>query len=117
MQSIEREVAFTFGPRFYEENLVTMFEYRIDSRNCVGPRPATPDDAKKYPKEFRAYMDAEEAKPEPSMPLQTPAQDPPHDPEPGSVDDMKKTLDTDPVRARGVPNSVREKAIKAAKRR
>lgn len=47
--SVERTIQPHYGPRFFrDEQGRDMFEHRIDSRNCVGPREATKVDKQNH---------------------------------------------------------------------
>lgn len=59
---MERFLQPTYGPRFYRVDGEDFFEHRIDSRNGVGPRPATQIDKENHPKlwaEYQAALTAE----------------------------------------------------------
>lgn len=54
---IEREVQFSYGARFFrDEKGSDMFEHRIDSRSCIGPRLATKIDKQNHPGLWAAYL-------------------------------------------------------------
>lgn len=54
---IERTLAQHYGPRFFrDETGLDMFEHRIDSRACIGPREATKTDKQNHEKLWRDYL-------------------------------------------------------------
>ena len=63
-EPVKREIIFTFGPRFFVENGETMFAFRIDGTNEIGPRTATQADAEKHPDAFAAFMSQQGAEAE-----------------------------------------------------
>lgn len=57
MNNIERVVQPKYGPRFFKSASGTdMFEHRIDSRNCIGPRMATKIDKQNHSGLWAEYM-------------------------------------------------------------
>lgn len=79
---MEREVVFQFGPRFFAEGDDTMFEFRIDAGNCIGPRKATEADVKKHAKAWDAYVASHSIEPSPEEGDPAPAAENVPDPEP-----------------------------------
>ena len=54
---IERESHYAYGPRFFRgDNGAEMFEHRIDSRSCIGPRVATKIDKQNHPGLWADYL-------------------------------------------------------------
>jgi hypothetical protein len=57
MNRIERSPQFKAGPRFFRaEDGQDMFEHRIDSRACIGPRVATKRDKEINPDLWAEYL-------------------------------------------------------------
>lgn len=57
MSGLERRPVFTYGARFFrDEKGVDMFEHRIDSRACIGPRPATKVDKQNHPQKWQEHL-------------------------------------------------------------
>jgi hypothetical protein len=57
MNRIERTPHFAVGPRFFRDDKGNdMFEHRIDSRACIGPRLATKLDKQNNPEIWAAYL-------------------------------------------------------------
>lgn len=50
-----REVAYVPGARFFEQDGVTMFEFRLDGGSVIGPRKATAQDKTDHEIEWRAF--------------------------------------------------------------
>lgn len=56
---IERESHFAYGARFFKgAKGEDLFEHRIDSRSCIGPRTATKVDKQNHPKLWADYLAA-----------------------------------------------------------
>lgn len=59
MSGIERTAHYSVGPRFFKaEDGQDMFEHRIDSRSCIGPRVATKRDKEINPDLWASYLAA-----------------------------------------------------------
>ena len=57
MNMIERTPHYAIGPRFYRNDQgQDIFEHRIDSRSCVGPRVATKIDKQNHPDQWAAHL-------------------------------------------------------------
>lgn len=57
MNRIERTPQFKYGARFFRaEDGTDMFEHRIDSRACIGPRVATKTDKQNHEALWTAYL-------------------------------------------------------------
>lgn len=56
MSGIERTIQSKYGPRFFRDGERDMFENRIDSRACVGPREATKTDKQNHSALWAAYL-------------------------------------------------------------
>lgn len=63
-EPIKREIKYEFGPRFFVQDGETMFAFRIDGTNEIGPRTATQADAEKHPDAFAAFMSQQGAEAE-----------------------------------------------------
>jgi hypothetical protein len=50
-----RQAHYTIGPRFFVDGDRTMFAYRVDSSNEIGPREATKEDREKHPAAWQAF--------------------------------------------------------------
>lgn len=61
---MERLAVYEHGPRFFEQDGETMFEFRIDAGNVIGPRKATPADQKKHAKVWDAFVASKTVEPE-----------------------------------------------------
>jgi hypothetical protein len=57
----------TRGARFFKGDDAVMFEFQIDSRSKVGPRPAIESDKRQYPGAWQTFTDGEQ--PGPIKPL------------------------------------------------
>jgi hypothetical protein len=71
----ERDVLPARGASFLLEDGVLMFKFVIDTANTIGPRPAKPADAERYPAEWAAFKSAapELIEPGPAPPAEDPA--------------------------------------------
>lgn len=60
MNKIERIIQPVYGPRFFRaESGEVMFEHRIDSRACIGPRIATKIDKQNHLEKWQEYLAAQ----------------------------------------------------------
>jgi hypothetical protein len=51
------------GPRFFRADAGVMFEFTLDARSKVGPRPMIAADKHQYPGAWRAFEEGEQAEP------------------------------------------------------
>lgn len=59
MNAMDRNPHYVVGPRFFRsEDGQDMFEHRIDSRACIGPRLATKRDKELNPELWAAHLAA-----------------------------------------------------------
>lgn len=59
MNKIDRNPVFHVGPRFFRgADGLDMYEHRIDSRACIGPRVATKRDKELNPELWAAHLAA-----------------------------------------------------------
>lgn len=80
---MERAAVFERGPRFFEQDGETMFEFRIDAGNVIGPRKATEADVKKHPKVWDAYVASQvPAETLPEAEAEGPVEEPVPEPQP-----------------------------------
>ncbi len=53
--NLERDARPSAGPRFFEQDGVTMFEFVIDAGNVLGPRPAKKADREDHAGAWQAF--------------------------------------------------------------
>jgi hypothetical protein len=53
---LERNPSFHYGARFFRDGDRDMFEHRIDSRSCIGPRIATKVDKQNHPELWSKHL-------------------------------------------------------------